>query len=165
MASIERQGAKWRIVLRYNGQKFQRTLETNDRQEAQHLRSRVEENLKLLRRGRLEYRQGDDLVTLLLSDGKLNGEPRFEKQRTVGTLLKDYRRESRAGKEENTRYTERIHIKHLLRLLGRRTLVGAVTHKKLQEYANKRAQEKGRSGNRVSHVTIKKDRDAAQYLE
>src|SRR5207302_1189501 len=51
MASIECQKGRYRIVLRYAGQKHQRALDTQDEREALALKSRVEENLKLLRRG------------------------------------------------------------------------------------------------------------------
>ena len=47
-------------MLRYAGQKHQQALDTEDEKEALALRSRVEENLKLLKRGRLEYQAGDD---------------------------------------------------------------------------------------------------------
>src|SRR3954454_3901742 len=72
MASLELQKGWWRIVLRYGGKKHQRALDTRDRREAEAMRLRAEENLKLLKRGRLAYRPGDDLITLLLSDGTLN---------------------------------------------------------------------------------------------
>jgi integrase len=148
-ASLELQKDWFRVVLRYNGVKYQRALNTQDPQEAEGLRSRVAENLKLLKRGRLEYRPGDDLVTVLLSDGKLNSAPAVARQVSLGRLLKDYRKRSTVGKEENTRYTERIHIKHLLRVFGRRTLVGQVPAK-LQEYINERAKD-------VRHETIRKE--------
>src|SRR5207247_5557346 len=67
-----------------------------DKKEARDLKTRVEENLKLLERGRLAYQPGDDLITLLLSDGKLNVPVHAEKQVTRSE-------ERRVGKEGKTR--------------------------------------------------------------
>lgn len=156
MASLENQKGWWRIILRYGGQKHQKALDTQDQQEAETMRLRVEENLKLLRRGRLEYRPGDDLITLLLTDGKLNAEPAVEKQVNLGDFFKRYQDERPPGKEKNTVYTENIHIEHLLRLLGARTAVVDVPGK-LQHYINQRSQETGRRKENVSQVTIKKE--------
>jgi hypothetical protein len=124
MASLEKQKGNWRIVFRYGGQKFQRALTTTSEKEAKAMKARVEENLELLTRGRLSYSpESDDLVTILLSDGRLNSLPR---------------------------YTERIHIKHLLRIFGRRTLVKDVPEK-LQRYIA------ARTTDGVGQVTIRKE--------
>ncbi|HMF14136.1 MAG TPA: hypothetical protein VKE94_17590 [Gemmataceae bacterium] len=73
MASLEIQKGRYRIVFRYGGEKFQRALDTDSKKKAVAAKMRVEENLELLRRGRLAYDpQRDDLATLLLSDGQLN---------------------------------------------------------------------------------------------
>lgn len=143
MASIEKQKGRWRIVLRYGGQKFQKALDTENEGEAETLRLRVEENLKLLKRGRLAYQSGDDLITLLLSDGKLNGTPVVAKQVTLGDFFKQFKENRPPGKESNTVYTENIHIEHLLRLLGSRTALVEVPAK-LQDYVNQRSKEEGR---------------------
>ena len=156
MASLELQRGGWRIVFRYNGEKFQRTLETQDRGEAETQKARIEENLKLLRRGRLHYEPTDDLVTLLLSDGKLNANPAVVKRVSLGDFFKRYQANRPPGKEGNTTYTENIHIKHLLRVLGDRTQLTAI-HGKLQRYVNTRTGEKSRSGGTISHVTVKKE--------
>src|SRR5436305_1852395 len=111
MASLEKQKGLWRIVFRYGGKKFQRALATENEKEAKAMKARVEENLELLTRGRLSYSpECDDLVTILLSDGRLNSLPAAQKATTLGTLLKDYRSQAQVAKEQNTRYTERIHI-------------------------------------------------------
>jgi hypothetical protein len=151
MASLEKQKGNWRIVFRYGGQKFQRALTTTSEKEAKAMKARVEENLELLTRGRLSYSpESDDLVTILLSDGRLNSLPPAQKATTLGTLLKEYRAQPQVGKEQNTRYTERIHIKHLLRIFGRRTLVKDVPEK-LQRYIA------ARTTDGVGQVTIRKE--------
>src|SRR6185312_54537 len=48
-------------------------------------------------------------------------------------------------------------ITHLLRIIGSKINVQAITTETLQGYVNARAKEKGRSGRCVSHVTIQKE--------
>lgn len=156
MASLENQKGRWRIVFRHDGTKFQKALDTEDEGEAIALKARLEENLKLLKRGRLRYEPGDDLVTLLLSDGKLNGEVKVEKRTTLGDFFKRYKTERPPNKEKNTVYTEDIHIEHLLRHLGARTAIAELPGK-LQEYVNARSIEKNKRGDPISQVTIRKE--------
>jgi integrase len=156
MASLELQKGWYRIVLRDDGQKFQKALDTQDQGEAELLKARVEENLKLLRRGRLAYKTGDDLITLLLSDGKLNEEPKVQKRVTLGEFFERFKKNRPPGKEGNTAYTEDIHIAHLLRLLGAKTALADVPGK-LQAYVNDRSNEDSRLGGKVSQATVKKE--------
>src|SRR5262245_20648498 len=122
MASLENQKGWWRVVLRYDGQKFQRGLETQSKREALEQKARLEENLKLLKRGRLAYNpETDDLITVLLSDGELNATPEAKKRLGLGDFFTQFKANRPPGKEDSTRYTEDIHIEHLLRLLGMRT--------------------------------------------
>jgi integrase len=156
LAALELQKGWWRIIFRYGGQKYQRALDTQDRGEAQGQKARLEENLKLLKRGRLAYTPGDDLVTLLLSDGKLNVRPEVQKPVTLKQFFDEFKQGRPPGKEKNTAYTEDIHIKHGLRILGERTRIIEVP-RKLQDYVNARAKEEGHRGKPVSQVTIKKE--------
>jgi hypothetical protein len=156
MASLELQKGWWRIIFRYDGQKYQRALDTQDREQAEGQKARVEENLKLLKRGRLAYTPGDDLVTLLLSDGKLNVRPEVQKPVNLKQFFDEFKQGRPPGKEKSTTYTEGIHINHLLRVLGERTRIVEVPSK-LQDYINARAQEQGHRGKPVSQVTIKKE--------
>jgi integrase len=155
MASLEKQKGRFRIVFRYGGQKYQRALDTDSEKEALGAKNRVEENLKLLERGRLHYEPGDDLVLLLLSDGKLNAKPEITRRVTLGEFFDQYKANRPPSKEGSTAYTEDIHIEHLLRLLGSGTALQDIP-KRLQEYINQRSSEAGRKG-KVSHVTIKKE--------
>src|SRR3954469_13662645 len=76
MASIEQRGGRYRLVFRHGGQKFQHPLKTADRAEADACRTRLEEGIRLLERGRIDPPPpGADLAIYLLSDGKLNGTP------------------------------------------------------------------------------------------
>src|SRR5215831_3153481 len=157
MASLEIQKGRYRIVFRYGGEKFQRALDTDSKKKAVAAKMRVEENLELLRRGRLAYDpQRDDLATLLLSDGQLNAPHRAKKRLTLGEFFTDYQARRPPRKDTSTAYTEKIHIAHLLRLLGAKTALVEVPEK-IQEYIRQRSAEKSRSGHSISPVTIKKE--------
>src|SRR5579885_3388454 len=157
MASLELQKGWYRIVFRYGGKKYQRALDTQSQREALALKVRVEENLKLLERGRLEYKPGDDLVTLLLSDGRLNAPPVITERATLAEFFRRFKEKRPPAKEGNTRYTEDIHIAHLLRVLGGKTCVHDVGPRQLQEYITTRSRQASRLGGTVGHVTIKKE--------
>jgi integrase len=157
VASLEIQKGRYRIVFRYGGEKFQRALDTDNKKKAVAAKNRVEENLELLRRGRLGYnRERDDLVTLLLSDGHLNAPHQAKKRMTLGEFFEDYQARPPRGKDSSTAYTEKIHIAHLLRLLGGKTALVEVPDK-IQEYIRQRSTEKNHSGHPISSVTIKKE--------
>jgi len=73
-------------------------------------------------------------------------------------LLNRYKAEHPDGaKESSTRFTETIHIAHLVRIIDPKTAERAMTTETLQGYVNARAKEKGRGGRTVSHVTIQKE--------
>jgi integrase len=157
VASLEIQKGRYRIVFRYGGKKFQRALDTESKKKAHAAKIRVEENLELLRRGRLAYNpERDDLVTLLLSDGHLNAPHQAKKRLTLGEFFEDYQARRPPRKDTSTAYTEKIHIAHLLRVLGAKTILVEVPEK-IQEYIRQRSIEKSRSGQPISPVTIKKE--------
>ena len=115
MASLEIQKGRYRIVFRYGGEKFQKALDTDSEKKAKAAKLRVEENLELLKRGRLSYNpERDDLVTLLLSDGQLNAPHLAKKRLTLGKFFEDYQAKPPRRKDTSTAYTEKIHIAHLL---------------------------------------------------
>jgi hypothetical protein len=157
VASLEIQKGRYRIVFRSGGEKFQKALDTDSKKKAEAAKIRVEEHLELLRRGRLAYNpQRDDLVTLLQSDGQLNAPHPAKKRLTLGEFFEDYQARRAPRKDTSTAYTEKIHIAHLLRLLGGKTALVEVPEK-IQEYIRRRSAEKSRSGRPISQVTIKKE--------
>jgi integrase len=93
---------------------------------------------------------------LMLSDGKLNAKVEVTERVDLGEFFKRYQANRPPGKEGNTAYTEDIHIRHLLRLLGERTALPDVPGK-LQAYVTARAKEETHQGGTVSRVTIKKE--------
>jgi len=122
MAWLEKRAGVYRLSFRHQGRIIGRTLKTSDRREAEGCLGRFEENFRLLERGRLVVPDDADLVAFLMSDGKLNGKPVIDKPLSLKELFDRYRDSLPAGaKENNTSYTEGIHLNHLLRILGART--------------------------------------------
>lgn len=156
MAWLERRGDLYRLKFRYGGREHAQSLKTGDRREAQALMGKLEENLILLERGKLEVPPGADLGLFLLSDGKLHQSPTLAHAPTLGQLFAKYREAGYCGKEKNTRDTEEVHMGHLERLLGARRNVQGVMVEVLQGYVNERAKDDGMRG-KVSHKTIQKE--------
>jgi integrase len=157
MAWLEKRSNRYRIKFRYCGQSYQCSLNTCDYDEAERCLSRLEENLRLLVRGKFALPPpGADLALFLLSDGKLEDKPRLAKPVTLGELADRYRQLPEGIKEANTRYTENIHLGHLLRILGKDLPVPAITTDVLQRYVEARSRERAR-GKPISHITVRKE--------
>jgi len=160
MASLEQQaqGGNYRVVFWFGGRKFSRTLKTNNEQDANSAVQRIEENIRLVERGRLEIPNGADVASFLLSDGKLDKKPVVSAPLRLGDLAAAYRQQlPRDSLESNTLCTMEIHLKHLQRILTPKLIVNSITQAQLQQYVEKRSNEKGRRGNHISPVTIKKE--------
>jgi hypothetical protein len=71
MAWLEQRGDKFRIAFRFRGEKFRVNLKATEPKEADGCLARLEENLRLVERGRLDVPPGADLGLFLISDGKL----------------------------------------------------------------------------------------------
>ncbi|HEY4261042.1 MAG TPA: site-specific integrase [Schlesneria sp.] len=160
MASLEQQarGGNYRVIFWFDGRKFSRTLKTSDDQEANAAVQRIEENIRLVERGRLEIPADADVATFLLSDGKLDKKPVLTTTLKLDDLLTNYRQQlPEDSMEANTLCTMEIHLKHLRRIIPPKLVVNSITQTHLQQYVEKRSGEKGRRGNGVSAVTIKKE--------
>ena len=112
------------ICLRWQGKKLRRTLKTTQKKEAEAILHRFDENVVLLERGRLELPEGGDLLTFLLSDGKLSGAPVPDPTPTpAAPTLREIADRYLAALgngtvEANSLATTRMHLNHFLRKLG-----------------------------------------------
>lgn len=70
MAAIQLRTDSYRIVFRFAGQRYSRSLKTKDVKTAESLLARVEDNLRRLEQGLTELPVGADLCQFLLSDGR-----------------------------------------------------------------------------------------------
>lgn len=160
MASLETRYGIYRIVFRFDGQKFSRSLKTDNERIALATVARLEDNLSRLEMGQLILPAGADLVTFLLSDGRLEQRPvvKTDACRTMGELLDAFL----AGLtpdalEATTEHCIRVHVRHLKRVLGERRLLRSIDLAVVQEYVDRRAAAPGLHGKKLSATTIKKE--------
>ncbi len=160
MASLEIRGNRYRVVFRYDGRKYQHRLNTDDRRKAEAALLRLEENLELLQRGRLDPPTcWEDLPLYLLSDGKLERPVRADPETlTLAALCKDYLAVcSNGSMEANSLDTVKMHLGHVRRVLGDGFAARTLGQGDLQRYIDRRARAKGIRGKKLSPTTIKKE--------
>src|SRR5262245_45136600 len=128
MASLEQRGSRFRIIFRLGGRKHHVSVRTTHRKDAEACLARLEENLRLVERGRMAIPDGADVGLFLLSDGKLEKPVEVVRNIRLEELFRTYQTQFTAGaKEAITREMEDIHMKHLARIIGRETPLVAVT--------------------------------------
>lgn len=158
MASLEKRGSRFRLIFRYGGRKYQHPLKTELPREAEACRLRVEENLRLLERGRITLTPAADLPTFLMSDGKLSEKPKVVRALTLGDFRDHYFASRPEGSwEKNTQGTVRSHFGHVVATFGEEFAVQSLGLADLQRHVNRRAQATGFRGRALSATTIKKE--------
>jgi integrase len=155
MASLEQRGNHFRIIFRLGRQKLHATVKATDRKEAESAMNRLEENLRLVERGRLTVPDGADVGLFLLTDGKLEKKIEYVKPTRLSELISTYRTEFTAGaKEKITRRMEDIHLNHLLRIIGD-VPVAEITAASVQRFVDSRSRE-SHNGQVVKTTTVRK---------
>ena len=159
MASLEFRSHAYRIIFRFGGKKFQTPLKTADRKEAEGCLGRVEENLRLLERGRLTLPPDADLPTFLLSDGRVAERPQLSPALlTLEALGNQYTDLHASGALEfDTLETVKVHLRHFGRTLGNDFSVMRLRMVDLQTHVSKRAKENGIRNRKLSPTTIRKE--------
>lgn len=160
MASIELRGQSYRIVYRYGGRKVQHPLKTDNESDARAALARLEENLRLLGRGRLQLPPDADLTTFILSDGRVSSKalPELPKVVTLGELAERYEEvHSNGAIEASSLETVQMHLRHFKKTLGVSTPLGQLQQEHLQQHLTKRAKQRGIRKRRVSAVTLRKE--------
>jgi integrase len=164
MASLEKRGKRFRVVFRLGGEKYFASVKTTDKREAEACLARLDENLRLVERGRLTIPDGADVGLFLLSDGKLEQKVRVAHVLTVGELVSKYRSTFTVGaKEKNTARTEKLHLSHAEKLFGSTTPISQVTSATIQAYIDTRAATKYK-GRTIQSQTIKKEVATLKYV-
>lgn len=156
MAWLERRGERFRVVFRFGGSKYHVNLKATDPKEADGCLARLEENLRLVERGRMTVPTGADFGLFLLSDGKLEQPVEIVRPVRLAEMFDTYRTQFTAGaKEAITREMENIHLNHLARLIGGDVLVAAVTAGTVQQFVDARSREL-HLGHPVKPKTVRK---------
>ena len=148
----QRPNGQFHIALRYGGRKLKKALRTSDARSAEARLLQLEENLRLLEKGRIELPEDADLVDFLLSDGKLNGRLSARQSiRTLGQFGEAFLKSIPDGSlEPSTVQGMQIHLKHLYRVLGKSLVVATLSLEDLQRYVDSRAKGRGQRGQRLS---------------
>ncbi len=160
MAWVEQHGQRFHVAFRIGDRRFKKTLKTTDRRAADALAHRIDERLRLIEQGHIVLPEGVDLVAYLMSDGRLNGAVPVEKclGPTLGTVVQEYLASvSNGSLESNTLLTLKIHLNHVLTVLGKGFRFESVTFASLQGYVDTRSRSQGRRGKPLSATTIRKE--------
>ncbi|MBI1310944.1 tyrosine-type recombinase/integrase [bacterium] len=159
MAWLTKRGNVFHLGFRYSGRIFRTSLKTADRRTANAAVARVDENIRLIERGRLTLPEDvPDLPTFLLSDGNLNSKPMLSSVSSLSEVLDAYAEAmSNGSMEANSLSTIRIHMKHLQGVLGSALPIRSLSFADLQKYVDSRAKQKGRRNRSLSPTTIKKE--------
>ena len=150
----------FKTCFRLGNRRLKKTVKTTSKREAAGILARMEENLRLLERGRIEMPVGADLGTFLLSDGKLPSSPLLVAPPRP-LLLKELcdmyvKVQSNGAIEVNSLRTIRGHLKHFKRTLGESFHVAMLGVVNLQGHIEQRSQDFGRAGS-ISTVTLRKE--------
>ena len=155
MASLEQRGNRFRVIFRLGGAKHSVSVKAADRKEVEAGLVRLEENLRLVERGRLVIPDGADVGLYLVSDGRLEQKVEIARTTRLAELFRTYRENFTVGvKEKITRKMEDIHLKHLLRILGD-LCVTEVTAGVVQKFVDARSRDT-HLGKTVKTTTVRK---------
>jgi integrase len=158
MATIEQRGDSYRVIFRYCGRRFARSLKTTHKREALSALARLEDNLRRAELGLLLPPDGVDIPSFLLSDGKLDAKPSLPKISTLDALLKNYFASIPKGSlEPSTLHGMGVHCTHLKRGLGKNFLIQGLEAAHLQRYIEERSSAAGIRGREISGATIRKE--------
>lgn len=158
MASLELRNGIYRVVFRYGGLKFARSLKTDQQSEANLALAKLEDNLRRVANGSLLLEPGADIPTVLLSSGAFSKKAKLDKTPLFGELIERYVASIPTDSIENSTWRMlNIHVRHLKRLVGIRTRPASFSLHHLQAYVNARSAEPGLRGKTVSPVTIRKE--------
>ena len=159
MVWLERRGKDgiYFACFRFGGQRFNRSLETTDRETADDLRGRIKANIRRYELGQLDVSDDVDIPSFLLTDGRRPGKLRLPDAITLSDFFQLYFDNIPANSLEATTIDGmKIHQKHLQRHLGIAFNVRNLSKDDLQGYINTRARDKGKNGH-ISPMTIKKE--------
>lgn len=158
MASIEKRGHSYRIVFRFDGRKFTRSLKTSSERDATASLARLEDNLRRVELGTLSIPEGSDVATFLLSDGKKTVNRRRAEVNTIAQLFDAYFASLPVNSlEESTLASMHIHRDHFLRIVGPKVHIQSLQLDDLQRYVEVRSREPGLRGRTLSASTIKRE--------
>jgi hypothetical protein len=158
MATLEKRARKYRVIFYFAGQRFARSLKTDNSVEAAASLARLKDNLRRVELGLMSVPEDADIISFLLSDGRVRAKPVLPAIGTLKEFVENYFNSIPAGcNEESTLQGMRIHVAHLQRILGKHFRIHSLEALHLQDYIDKRSKGKGLHGQPLSAATIKKE--------
>lgn len=166
MASLEKRGSSYRVVFRYAGIKYARSLDTKSEKAAHAALARLEDNLYRLQIGTLDASLEGDLAAYLLADGRpqpsaLRAPASPARHATRATTLAElfaqfWSNLPEGGLEQTTISGMEVHQRQLEKHFGKSLLLQSVGLTQLQGYVKERSKDKGLHGRKIKAGTIKK---------
>jgi integrase len=148
LASVKRHASSgaFHVVFRHDGRQYRRSLGLIDEATARGVQGRIDETLSLLRLGRIAVPPGVDAGDWIVTDGRRTGRApaagAAASKATIAAMLAAYEAELPASaKEASTLAIERIHLRHVARILGGDTPLDAVDLAAAQRYVRARLGE------------------------
>jgi len=158
MATVEQRSNRFRLIFYFQGKRYAASLKTTDRDEADDIAGSVDRTLSLMQQNVLALPEGSDLVTFVLSGGRLEDRPKPPPIRTLAELKDGYLKAVGIGAmEDNSLCTVRMHLKHFVKTLGAGFPIQTLALSHLQEHVERRAKKKGHFKKPISPVTLKKE--------
>jgi hypothetical protein len=99
----------YQVCFRFDDKRFSRSLKTDDEGEAKSALGRLQDNIRLVERGRLDVPVGCDIPSFLLSDAKISAPIKVNTLRLKGLFEKYFAAIPAGALEESTLYTMGIH--------------------------------------------------------
>jgi integrase len=184
MATLEHRGNWFRVIFRFNGKRYAKTLNTQDAKKASILKGGIEKTILLLQQNLLRIPEGTDVLTFIVNGGEVPTdvpsptkpiepvpernvvrmpeqiELQDRKQMSVTTLklLCDrYANTLALSVEQNSLSTVQMHLRHVVRFFGSHFDPARLAPAQLQEYIEHRAKKKGILKRPLSAYTIRKE--------
>jgi integrase len=158
MAFIEQRGNRFRIIFRYASKQYAKSLKTTNRDDAEILAGGVDKTLFLLEQGALELPPQANVLTFVLSDGKISEKPKLPPVCTLAYLRDRYLQAHKNGVlEENSLDTLAMHLGHFATTFGEGFAVQSLSLDHLQRHLDRRAKDRGHHGRLISAVTLRKE--------
>ena len=151
MASLQQESTgMYHIIVRIDGQRFKRSLDTKNEDQAIVRKQEVEETLDLMKRKRLLVPENVQAIDFVMSGGKQQEVAHPNNQQTpksysctLGNLFKKFFGSIPANSiEDSTLNQMNTHKRHLIRLIGSRFQIAKISSQVLQNYISARATEK-----------------------
>ncbi len=136
------------VCFRFGKKRFKRSLKTDNKDEADDLTRSLERTLRDVQRGRLALPDDADVVTFLLSDGRVASSPVVEQLSLKGLFAAYFAGLPTGSLEQTTIKGMELHRDHLVRYFHPSFTAQSLSHQDLQGYVASRS---------VSGATIKKE--------